>query len=113
MSEQLPGTPVPEPPEWREKALAMLQSPDRWPMWPFLPMKRRFRRDDGFETLEAGFSVTADYPTYVLRGFPSAAGVIAQLNVEDDGASNPWYEEHLVRRYETAEEMLDDGWAVD
>lgn len=111
---ELEGTPLPEVGEWREKTIAMLKNPGSWPHWPVLPMKRRYEGEGGPRVDAAGYSVTADYPTIVLRGFPTTSGVLEQLAVENGTTSiGTDYEGRIVKRYESIEQMLDDGWAID
>ena len=116
MSEsKLPGTPVPETGRYADRVRSMLETSDcPWPMGWTLPMKRRYIPEgESSPTVEAGFCVTIDFKLIVLRGFPSAAGFMAQLNAEDNGVENPWYTEHVVKRYTSVDELLADGWTVD
>jgi hypothetical protein len=108
------GSPLPETGEHRDRMVAMLANPSRWPMWPKLPMKRRYTLDDSNHVyVEAGFCVTADFPTIVLKGFPSAVGIIHQLAAEDAGQREGAYEDAVVKRYDSVDDMIADGWAVD
>jgi len=93
-----------------------IADPKKWPRWPYLPMKKG---------TEAGFSITADYPTVVLKSFPTMRGILLQLACEDgiisldgslkyaDGAAQQVYESYVVKRYIDVDQMLDDGWVID
>jgi hypothetical protein len=107
--------------EERKRALRKLSNPQSWPCWPFLPMKRMV---DGH--VENGFAVTADYPTVVLRGFPTMDGIILQLAYEDgvpvpggghlrhaSAEERVLYEDFVEYRYEDLDGLLDDGWRID
>jgi hypothetical protein len=110
--------------EERVKAREFIENPDQWPNWPVLPLKRT---NDG--VTEAGFSVTADYPTVVLRGFANPKGILLQLACEDMGlpvlgtdevtrleAGHPMrrvYEESVVGRYIDIDGLFDAGWRID
>lgn len=117
MSEKrLKGTPVPT--EEREKHKAMLEEPKRWPLWPILPLKRYFLDEEyGERRVEAGFFVSADFPTVVMSKPFTMSGILRQLSVEDnhkEGDEWPeWYAEEVVHRYDSIDEMLGDGWVVD
>lgn len=105
----------------RKEHKAMLEDPQRWPYWPILPMKR----SGG----DAGFCVTADYPTIVLKQFLNAKGILLQMSCEEEGLPvlghpgkvqhapdnlKKMYEADIVhKRYEDIDGMLDDGWRVD
>jgi hypothetical protein len=106
----------------RERSIAMLADPQSWPLWPFLPMKRHVD-DMPF----SGFAVTADFPTVVLKQFPTTKGILLQLACEHpeglpvpggghqkaDENARRMYEEHVEARYDDVEAMLDAGWEID
>jgi hypothetical protein len=101
--------------ELRQRSRDMLENPRRWPCGFYLPMKIR---TDG--TVDAGYAVTADYPTIVLKGYPSSRGLLVQLACEDPELAPPGIEDfkalyatHVVARYDTIDEMLDNGWEID
>jgi hypothetical protein len=105
-----------------EQMKAFISDPIRWPKWPVLPMKR-----EGEHGTEAGFCVTADYPTIVLKQFPTPRGILYQLACEDGlpmlgqdrlRYSTPderkVYDEQMVEhRYDDIDQMLDAGWVID
>ena len=107
----------------RKKHIEMIENPQAWPNWPILPMKRYV---DGQH--DAGFSVTADYPLVVLKGFPTTKGVLLQLYCEKQGlpvlgrpgsvahadeVAKSVYENNVEARYEDIDGMLDAGWRID
>lgn len=76
--------------------LEFIADPDRWPMWPLLPLKRH---KAGETTPECVVCIRTE------EGWPI-------FNV------NPWrlpdyLEEHLIKTYASAEEVVADGWVVD
>lgn len=103
---ELVGTPVPFDADRQARDAAFIADPGRWPYWPILPMKRRVSRD-GFETVDAGYCITPDYPTVIAKGMLTNQEVIAQLTAPG-GYLGP-----RCRRYDSVDAMLADGWTVD
>lgn len=106
----------------RKKHIEMIENPQAWPNWPILPMKRY-----GVQ-IEAGFSITADYPLVVLKGFPTTKGILLQLACEErglpvlgrpgsvtyaDDEAKSVYEDRVEARYQDIDGMLDAGWRID
>ena len=102
----------------------MIEAVDRWPLWPTLPMKKR-RETGGYET---GW-ITADCQTVLLKQQPNTKGILLQIWLEFDqkkldelgvfkpppvpDAMRSMYEDQVIKRDETVEMMLSDGWMVD
>lgn len=86
-------TPPPTPD--REKELEMMQTPDNWPVWPYLPLKRRpIKTDEDIGLLmERGPTIGVKPTVYLCNLFA------------------PSLEDFV--EYKSFEELVDDGWVVD
>lgn len=80
----------------------IIESPDRWPQYPFLTVKREGWIDDNFANPKNLGVLHVSDPTVVIR---INMYMIPQLSDED-----------LAKRcvdYSSIEELLADGWIVD
>ena len=87
----------------RERTLLFLTTPALWPMWPFLPVVRRTR---GTEELGVVFDARAA----VLTGF---SATVIRTNLFLLPAS---FEQFLALprdAFDSAEELIASGWAID
>lgn len=76
----------------------MIQSPDDWPIWPVLPLKRRSEHNKR-DLAESSAFVYGDPP-------PDGEPITIMLGVI--------YMEPLGQRtYPNVDALLDDGWTVD
>jgi hypothetical protein len=80
-------------------------SPDKWPYWPILPMKR-FKNGD----LEIGV-ITPDYPSTVIHLGMFQVDMIKLVlhQLANDGEVM----DVKTTAYQDVWAMLDDGWRVD
>jgi hypothetical protein len=87
----------------REKHLSMMRTPDKWPRWPVLPIKRYNPDHHGTEC--AVMFAVEGYLTTVFLGYlieakgPTIADAMA------------CYPNRL--KYDDYDAILDDGWIVD
>ena len=82
--------------------VAMVRSPDRWPAWPYLPVKRGHLPDaDLGIVLASETTVLGDHPTVYL------INLFALPRTPDEWAAAP------KMTYPSAEAMVADGWVVD
>lgn len=72
---------------------AMIQDPDRWPAWPFLPMKQRNMNDSPMAGFFHNDSLVDDTVIFYL--------------------GNMWGPSDAVKTDLTVEQVLADGWVVD
>lgn len=80
----------------------MIESPDKWPQYPFLPVKREGWTNDNFANPEHLGVLHAFRPTVVIR---TNIWMIDQLN-----------DAELAKRrleYSSIDDLLSDGWIVD
>jgi hypothetical protein len=120
---RLTETKTTETEQLRRRSLEFIADPERWPAWPVLPLKHH----DGDGNVEAGFCITPDFPTVVLKEFPTARGILLQLACEGDRGlpvpgggkqlgddeARALYEGYVYARYADVDAMLDAGWMVD
>lgn len=84
---------MPEPAKNRH--LSMMYSPDDWPRWPALPLKRS--RKNSFP--EIGFILESkDQPYRVYLG-----SIYGESSLQD----------HSYMDYDSYEAIVEDGWIVD
>lgn len=85
----------------REKDLKFMSDPEKWPEWPWLPMKRRVPGEHPeLALLHADCEADKPTPLYKINLF--------QLKT--------WFPTHKMpktKEYKTFDEMLADGWEVD
>ena len=81
--------------EDRPKHAAMMAAPDRWPVWPFLPMKRYSQRGGNMQT---GYLIASAEDRFTIF-----LGLIAMARPETDSRMP----------YDSYDAMLADGWMVD
>lgn len=87
----------------REKNLHMMRSPDDWPIWPRLPLKRNWNGDPphaGYMLCGKGFEMV------VIIG-----NIFTLLPKADSAEELLTKVDHKV--YEDYDAILDDGWMVD
>ena len=95
---------VKDMPDGRAKEEAMMQDPDQWPAWPFLPMKRR-RKNGGFPDTGIFFYRSGNQTD------SNAEGRIAMF--VEDGNLYTLVEDIKKAKPMTIAEILDAGWEVD
>lgn len=81
----------------------MMRTPDMWPRWPLLPIKRYNPEHHGTEV--AVMFAVADHLTTVFLGYMFAA---KGPTIADAMACYP-----NRLRYDTYEDIIKDGWIVD
>lgn len=81
--------------------LKMMQSPDDWPMWPWLPVKQLSTNPGEWPKL---FGCLFDDSRRSLS--PVVYDVNAHTIKDKD-------EVRILKSYESFEAMVDDGWVVD
>ncbi len=78
--------------------LQMMQNPDKWPQWPYLPVKRWVKDRQ-----------TPDLAIMSVTGESASKPIVYFKNMFDSKA--------LIRtkhlEYASFEELLNDGWVVD
>lgn len=81
-------------PERRAQDLEMIQSPDRWPSWPRLPLKKR-------GSFECGYVVNKSFDDNTVVPKVYLATIFENHNSDN------------FKEYTNLEALLDDGWTVD
>ena len=81
--------------------LEMMRHADRWPMWPYLPLKNRRRKCEMFPDMSA--------TGIMLEGDSGAAKPTVYLGVLGLGDIREW----KVEEYASLEAVLLAGWEVD
>lgn len=87
--------PIPDTDDMR-----MVMNPDRWPAWPYLPVKKR---DHNFEDKNLGVLIATEPRTWVVY----------HTNVFDRPTTMAEWEALPKTEYPSAYDMLADGWVVD
>jgi hypothetical protein len=90
----------------RQRNLAMMSAPARWPLYPFLPL-RRLRNGD------TGADLGILYDAWGLHRTPGFSATVFLCNV----VTVPPTEERLFAEprevFDTFDELFDAGWRVD
>jgi hypothetical protein len=81
-------------PERREQDLAMMKSPNDWPIWPKLPLKRPGHDEHGYLINTSVKDDTVEPKVYMRFIFQE-------------------HEPTAFREYESLEAVVSDGWTVD
>ena len=87
----------------KERQLDMIEHPERWPRWPWLPLKRA--NHGGAYTFETGVLVDVDMAPTISAAM---ANTVFCTNVY-----NPEIKKCERHEYESMDALLDDGWVVD
>jgi hypothetical protein len=83
--------------------LKMMQSPDEWPAWPRLPMKRY-----PADPVKVGFGVLVERMSTFEYAWLPGISIVDQIHPED--LIGKWFQRDNVAKLQ---EILDDGWIVD
>lgn len=81
--------------EVREESKRFLEQKEKWPLWPFLPMKRYVKTEEEVTGVEIGVIGTVD-PLVVFKC-----------------SWNNWSPNAPRQKYSSVDAILDDGWIVD
>lgn len=82
----------------------MIRDQDKWPCWPYLPVKKAGKAHLGVEGKCLGLLLATE--ELVNQGKPTVY-YVSLYDVPKDLASAP------KKEYPTVEALLDDGWVVD
>ena len=87
----------------KQQTLKFIRTPDDWPAWPVLPMRKYSKGEAAGRFPEVGFIWADDEAPCVRLGNLYELANQKQLNVIDVP----------TKSYSSFEEMLEDGWEVD
>lgn len=86
----------------------MILDADRWPCWPFLPVKRN---NNSLEDKNLGVVMCDPQYTHAVKG--SAKFVVYHVYLFDRPKGKDEWESAPKTEYNNVDEMLRDGWIVD
>lgn len=92
----------------REESKRMIVSPEIWPLWPFLPVKRYIRE----KLAECGILIDRNKlgdPINPNHESLSTVLMVPIFLIKKKGK----LEDSKKVKYESVDKMLDDGWMVD
>lgn len=84
----------------RTRDLSMMQTPECWPMWPFLPLKK----------YEAGQMISGVLVSTDLVGDAVVQPIIYSHYIHGAKCFNP---KNILASYKDLADLMNDGWVVD
>jgi len=90
------------------RQVGMMQDPDRWPLWPYLPLKRYRPRQDGSFDLESAYL----YDVGVMeRGQVTRNEVDVTMHLRSGPGFAPKTDEQV--EFVSFTQIVNDGWLGD
>jgi len=83
--------------DWKKRSILFLQSPDEWPCWPVCPVKKYVEGSTAWPVL--GYVISGTFDVVEGNIYLFGAGKVDNKT--------------QVHSYESAEDVVDDGWVVD
>jgi hypothetical protein len=101
--------------EERLRDIRMIETPDHWPLWPTLPLKRYTPDERGVKRMQVGFMVAVEERRWhvYLSDLISASARAKKKAEGKIGTVKDLVEGIESLTYENAAAIVDDGWEVD